>query len=191
MPLGIVKVISSAYDKTKRLVVKALFMGTITDGKGDIREPLEVSSFGIDSNPTPDKRGLYTTTTTIGKYYIIGYLNTNRKSAVGETRIFSTDSVGAFKYNIWLKSDGKALMGTSDDPEAYANFAVKFNELKTEFNELKSKYNALVSTFNAHVHVVSGIFPGVGVATVAVPASPGSSSTANIDNAKNADIKYN
>lgn len=189
--IGIVKVISTSFDKFNRLLVKSLFMGAIQNGKGDVRQPLEAGPFGIDSNPTQDKRALFTTTSTIGKYYIFGYLNTNRKAQVGETRIFSTTSDGQFKFNIWLKADGKALIGDSDNTADYTNFAVKFNELKTEFNKLKSDFNQHIQDYNTHSHPVPGVTVGSGSTTSSTTSVSSSPNTSNIDNAKNDKIQYN
>jgi hypothetical protein len=47
-------------------------------GKSDVRECIEVSPYGIDSNPIKDMIALYGPTGENGKDVIIGYLNKNR-----------------------------------------------------------------------------------------------------------------
>lgn len=195
---GIATVISTSFDKLKRLSVKILYRGRITNGVGDVRTPNEVSSYGIDSNPVEGKKALYMKTGVDGKYYIVGYLNTNRLAQPGENRSFSTDANGQFKFNIWLTADGKALVGDSDNPDDYTNFAVFFNEFKEEFNKLKDDYNDLVSKVNAnasllgtHTHpYVNGSTPAV-TSPSGVAGQTGSVNTSNIDNAKNPNVKYN
>lgn len=181
--IGVSKVISTSLDAAKRLVVKILFQGKLTNGQGDVRTPIEASSFGVDSNPTEGKIAIYAQSPQKGKYYIIGYLNTNRKALVGETRLFSTNESGELQAYVWLRNNGQFLELNGDD-----NFAVKFNELKTEFNKLKTSYNNLVTVFNAHTHpYVNGVSPAV----TSPSATPGTSNTSNIDLAKNDKIKTN
>lgn len=180
--IGTVKVISTSFDKFKRLVVKVLFRGKIINGIGDIRTPIEASSFGIDSNPTAKKVAIYAESGVIGKYYIIGYLNTNRLADVGETRIFATDKDGVLKGYTWLKNNGTLeLMGNT-------NWAVKFNELKTAFDELQSKFNTHVSTYNTHTHPYINVLVPANTSASAAVSTP---SIADIDNAKNTKIKTN
>lgn len=181
--IGVIKVLKTSLDNFGRRIVQALFMGGITNGKGDVRTPLQVAPFGIDSNPTKDKRGLYVTTQTIGKYYTFGYLNTDQMAEPGETRIFSTSTSGQLQAYVWLKSAGNILELNGDD-----NWAVKFNELKTEFNSLKQTVNTNASVFNAHTHILA---LSAGTGTAAPSVTQEQSSTANIDNAKNTKIKTN
>lgn len=184
---GIIKVISTSLDSLGRRVIKSLFLGGVTNGKGDIRTPLQVTPHGIDSNPTGDKRGIYTTTSTIGKYYVYGYLNTDQKAQVGETRIYSTDATGAFKYNVWLRADGTLLTGTSDDPSAYTKHLTRFEELETGFNQLKSDVNTFIAVFNTHTHPYA---PGPGAPVPSGPTpTPGTNTTASISGAKIDEMK--
>lgn len=180
---GIVEVISTSFDKAKRLVVKVLYQGKLIDGKGDLRQPLEVSPYGVDSNPIKGKRALFITTGVAGKYYVPGYLNTARLAQPGEFRSFSTDANGQLQAYMWLKNSGNIMELNGND-----NWAVKFNELKTEFNKLKTDYNNLVTTFNSHVHVLT---LSAGTGTAAPSVSQGAANTSNIDNVKNAKIKTN
>lgn len=179
------KIISSAITNGK-ILIKLLVLG-----KYDIREAKQISPFGIDSNPTNDKRGLFISTSTIGKYYSVGIINTNCKSQPGETRLFSTNSQGIFKYNIWLRADGTMLQGDSDNPAVYTNFAVKYNESKSEQDKLKATVDSLVTKWNAFVLAyVPGSPSNIGTP----PTLAGSNITPNTSNfalIKNDKIKTN
>ena len=66
-----------------------------------------------------------------------------------------------------------------------ARFAAAFDELKTGFDELKTDFNNLITIFNAHVH------PGVtaGGASTTATVTPGTSSTASVDDSKVETVK--
>jgi hypothetical protein len=175
-------VTQTTIDKLKRRIVKAW------NGGNDTRTAVEASPYGVDSNPIKDMVALYVKSEVNGKESIVGYYNKQQLAEVGEARVYSTDSQGVFKFNIWLRADGKMLIGDSNNPSSYTNNAVQFNELKIEFNELKTKFNALVTAYNSHVH------PYLNATTPAFTSpttSQGMTSTANIDNAKNTKIKTN
>lgn len=177
------KVISTKFDKFKRLVVKILRRGAIIDGKGDLLEPIEAGPFGMDSNPVEGKIALFIKSETYGKFYVVGYLNTERKAAVGENRLFSTDENGTLAAFVWIKNDGTIQLNGAEKHLA------RFEELKTGFDSLRTDFNALVTKFNAHVHPVPGVTPGVGATTSSVTATPGNPSTASIDSSKANNIK--
>lgn len=182
------KVISTNYTEGARnRVVKVLGRGAIINGRGDTKEAKESGPFGMDSNPTNGKVALFQKSEVYGKYYIVGYLNTQQKSEVGETRLFCTDADGQFKFNLWLRADGAVLIGDSDTPSEYTNFATKFNELQAGFEAFKADYNTFItSVFNAHVH--TGVTTGAG--SSAVTPTQGTPTTASIDDAKNETVKF-
>ena len=106
-----------------------------------------------------------------GKTVIVGYLNKNQLAGIGETRIYSTDSDGALKTYVWLKSDGTIEVGGNTD------FMVRYSKLEEAFNELKGKFNSFA---NAYV-------PG-GPSAQGLPATV-QPSNADITQAKIAEIK--
>lgn len=165
--IGVSKVISTAWDSVSRLTVKVLFRGKLIDGKGDVRTPIEASPFGIDSNPTEGKIAIYAASPVKGKYYVIGYLNTNRLSETGEVRLFSTDDDGDLETYLWLKKTGIIEIAGSQ------NHMTRYEALETAFNQLKQDFNTLVSVYNAHTHIItspgnpSGPAVAQGVASVA------------------------
>lgn len=171
MKINLVKIISTEVDDAMRRIVKVLRMGL-----KDIRTPFEASPFGVDSNCPKNFIAVYAETEEKGKNVIIGYLNKNAKADVGELRLFSTDKDGKEKFYVQLKNNGFLGLGGT------GNFAVKFNELKTEFNSLKGTVSSHITTYNTHTHPVAGT---VANATLNVSVGP----TANIDNAKNDKIK--
>jgi len=172
--MNIVKVISTKLDDQSRRLIKYLRMG-----KSDVRESLQASPYGTDSNPIADMVAVYAPTLQNGKPVIIGYVNKNQIADVGEHRIFSTDADGLVKMFIHLKNDGTAEFGGD------AKNMVRFQELETGFNQLKSDFNSFITTFNIHLH--AGVTPGIG--TTASPITPGTPSAADISGAKIDEIK--
>lgn len=67
-----------------------------------------------------------------------------------------------------------------------ANFAARFNELKSGFDQLLGDHNALVSKYNTHVHPGVVVGPGSSLVTPSIE----SPSTASIDAAKIDEIKF-
>jgi hypothetical protein len=108
--MQITKVISTRFDDIKRRLIKITRFGTV-----DTQEPLEVSPFGIDSNPVKDMVAVYGQTTGNGDAVIIGYILKDKIAEVGETRLFSTDANGALKIYVHLKNDGKIHFGGEAD----------------------------------------------------------------------------
>jgi hypothetical protein len=168
------KVISTTVDKLNRRVVKIL-----KQGKSDVQTAFDISSFGIDGNPTKDLIAVYADTNENGKPVIIGYINKNKKAGIGELRFFSTDENGEEKFYVWLKNNGVIEIGGN------TNYAVKFNELKVEFNKLKASHNDLLTEYKTHTH--TGVTVGSGVTGTTV--STQSPNDSDIENAKQDKIK--
>lgn len=171
--MNLVKVISTNTNDLKQRLIKVLRMG-----RSDVQTPIQSTPYGFDSNPVKDMIAVYSKTETDGSTVIIGYLNKNSIAAIGEVRLFSTDENGVEKFYTWLKNDGTIEIGGNQ------NFAVKFNELKTEFNKLKQSHNDLLTEYKTHVHT-GGTLSGSTGATVSTQLP----NTSNIDNAKNDKIK--
>jgi len=173
--MNLVKIISTSLDSFGKLIVKFSRFGN-----KDIQTSIEVSQYGVDSNPIKGMVAIYTPTTSNGDTFILGYLNKNRLADVGEFRTFATDADGVEKFYIWQKSDGTCEIGGD------TNFAVKFNELKTEFNKLKTDHNNFLAEYKTHTHVLT-LTSGTG--TAAPTISTQIANTSNIDNSKNDKIK--
>lgn len=165
--VGITKVISTFIENTFRRI-KFYFFGNI-----DVRSAFQATPFGIDSSPIKGMSAIYSDTATSGKTVIIGYINKNQLAADGETRLFSLDSTGALKAYLWIKANGTIEIGGS------TKNMVRFQELESGFNALKTSLNNFITVFNAHVHSAHGT----------PTATPGTSSTASIEDAKIDEIK--
>ena len=64
------------------------------------KEPYECAPFGFDSNPVKDMTAVYADTSENGEPVIIGYINENQLSDIGELRLYNSN-----KSYIWLKND--------------------------------------------------------------------------------------
>lgn len=173
--MNLVKVISTSLNSKAQRLIKFLRFG-----RADIQTALQYSPYGFDSNPIKDMVAIYSPTSDNGETVIIGYLNKNQKAAVGELRIFATNDSGTEQFYVWLKKTGIIEIGGD------TNFAVKFNELKTEFNKLKTDHNNFLTEYKQHVHILT-LTAGTGSAAPTVSSQVANSS--NIDNVKNDKIK--
>lgn len=182
--IKLLRVASSKFDKLKRLVV------TVWNGGSDVLTAEEYGPYGVDSRPIKDIIAAYTRSAKDGDDLIIGVLNKDRKAEVGEIRLFSTNSSGVLKFNVWLRNDGFMLAGASGEPADYTNFAVLFNEMKTEFNSLKSDHNTLAQKWNAFCNSYTPGSPSTTGLPPTLTTSTVSLNTSNIDNAKHPKIKY-
>jgi hypothetical protein len=175
--VNIIKIISSAFDSGRRLVKFNRL------GRSDVKEKIEVSPYGLDSNPVKDTVGIYTPTSVSGKGVVFGYVNPEQKADVGEFRTYATDSDGVEVFYTWLKNNGTAEIGGDSD------FMVRYSELETAFNELRDDFNALVNVYNAHIHTTTATV-GLGpVGVISTSPSQGQQSTADISGAKIDEIK--
>lgn len=142
-------------------------------GKGETSQNYGLS--GIISNPPNDDKTLVLT---IGNLDIsLGSINyqVDLPANRGETKVYSTDESGVEKASLLLNSDEEHVINNGTD------YAVAFEDLKTEFNELNDKYNKLITTLNAWTPVPND--GGAALKTALTSASP-LDSTANIDNSK-------
>jgi hypothetical protein len=170
----LVKVLSTEIDQRARRIIKYLGFG-----RHDVRTSKQIGPYGTDAHPIPGMRALYVKSAQNGEVLIVGYINRNALAAVGEHRIYSTDTDGVVKTYIHLKNDGVMLLGGD------ADYAVRFNALKSEFDKLVEDHNSLVSKFNSHVH------PGVqaGGGSTGATLTTENPSTADISGAKIETIK--
>lgn len=169
----LVRAISTAFDAIKRRIIKVRVLG-----KDDIQTCFESSPFGVDSNPFKDLQAVYAKTGDKGKTVIIGYIHKNQLAAVGETRLFSSDSAGGLKFWVWLKNDGTLELGGN------TKHVANFEGLQTAFNELKTDFNNHIGNYNTHIH--PGVTVGGGVTGITTPGTP---SSADITGAKINEIK--
>jgi len=93
----------------------------------------------------------------------------------GEKRFYSYDSSGNVLANIYLNKDSEIVLNDGTD------YAVKFNELKTQFDILKTDFNNHITAFTAHFHNIIEPTPGK---PVTPPLTPGIPTAADISSAK-------
>lgn len=156
--INIVKVISTKIKNGAR------FIKILRYGKTDVQEINQGQPFGFDSNPTKDLTAIYAQTEEKGANVIIGYINKNQISEVGETRLFSEDANGNVVFYLHLKNDGTAeFNGAADN-------LVRFSELESGFNQLRDDFNNLVTIFNAHIHPTPA-GPSSPTATLGTPSA--------------------
>lgn len=184
MNARLLKITLTSVNKFGQRVLKAVGLSSTYTAE-------QYGPYGTDANPINKTAVIYMPTDFNGDECFIGCLNKNQKAEVGEHRIFCTDKDGAFKFNIWLRSDGTYLMGTSDDPADYTNFATKYNESKTELDALKSTVNDLVGKWNTF----AGAYVPGGPALVGTPPTLAGQNVpvnnSNFANIKNENIKTN
>ncbi len=169
--MKLLKITQSKVDDLKRRVL------TMWNGNKNTVTAVQYGGYGVDSNPVKNSIGAYETSEMDGKEACLGIMNTNAKAELGEHRLFCTDAQGVFKFNVWLRADGTALIGDSEVPAAYINWFVKYTELDTALQAMVVKVN----TENAKIAAAIGaIIPGL-YTPVAV--------TVNIANAKNTKVK--
>lgn len=180
-------------NQTFRAVAGNLVVKLLRFGRFDAQESQQISPHGIDSNPFAGETAVQGQTTILGQTVVLGYIQGNQEAGTGENFLFSTDENGARVFTIKLRNDGTAEVGGD------ADFAVRFNELKTAFDQLKSDYDDLVDQFNTHVasfnthtHTVNAA-PSTSPIPTLVPVAPstasGTPSTADIDPARVDNVK--
>jgi len=124
--MQITSIITTAYDSSKRLLVKVRRFG-----KSDIQTPYQSNPFGLDSNPIAGMKAIYSATSEAGKNVIVGYLNVDQLSQTGEARLYATDSNGVLKTYVWLKNNGDILLGGDSDN------LVKYTPLNNGLQDLR------------------------------------------------------
>ena len=172
-----IKVISSRISNAFTLIKFARY------GKSDIQESKSVSPYGIDSNPITEMVGLYIKTDVQGENILVGYINKNAITKVGELRLFSTDANGVLKTYLHFKNDGFIEFNGDEDN------LVRFSELKTAYDELKGKLNDHISNWNSWCNTYvpgSPVFTGLPATAISLVSTP---SSGNIDPSKINKIK--
>jgi hypothetical protein len=140
--MNLVKVISTRIEEGMRLIKFLRY------GLSDVQECNNASSFGDDSNAPKDWVAVYSSTGEMGSPVIVGYLNKDQISGVGEKRIFSVKSNGSQSQYIWLKNDETIEIGGDEDNLVrYSKLETAFNELKSDHNDLALKWSTFASTY--------------------------------------------
>ena len=129
------------------------------------KEPYECAPFGFDSNPVKDMTAVYADTSENGEPVIIGYINENQLSDIGELRLYNSN-----KGYVWLKKDDTIeLNGNS-------RTIVAFIDLKTELENTINKLNVELTKIQTSITALGGAYAQVNVEV-------------NIDNSEVKDVK--
>lgn len=161
--LNLVKIISTAWDASNRLLPKFFRLG-----KSDVQTAKQVTPFGIDSNPLPEMRALYAQTGENGQTCIIGYIQEDMIAEPGEVRLFAIGGEGNVVNSIHISNAGNIFIGV--EKPAQDNTFVRYNELNIAITQLTTEFNAFVTAYNAHTHIVTA--PTLPTLTAVPPAVP-------------------
>ena len=116
------------------------------------KEPYECAPFGFDSNPVKDMTAVYADTSENGEPIIIGYVNENQLSDIGELRLYNSN-----KGYVWLRKDDTIeLNGDS-------RTIVAFIDLKTELENTINKLNVELTKIQTSIVALGGTYPKVDV----------------------------
>jgi len=182
MMLKLLKITQSTVDALTRRVV------TLWNGNSTTVTAVQYGPYGEDSNPVKNSMGIYSPTELDGKEVCLGIMNKNAKAELGERRLYCTDANGDFKFNIWLRADGTVLIGDSEIPANYTNFAVKYNELKIEYDKTKAYITALKTATQAIATALDPFIPGTSAAFIAAMTGQ---VLGDIASSKNEKVKFN
>lgn len=139
--MKLLSVLSTSFDASKRLVVKAW------NGRSDTRTAKQYAPSGIDSNPISGMVAMYSRTELDGAEAIIGYLNINGMAKAGEIRFFSMDGNGAQQGYMWIKADGTLeLNGNSDNAVRYSPLS---SALSSEANAINIELGKIAAVLNS------------------------------------------
>lgn len=123
--------------------------------------------FGFDANPSKNYIAIIADTESNGNPVILGYLNPEALASlgIGDSMQYSTDSEGAIKATITLRSDGTAeILGNDDN-------AVRYSMLETAFNELQNKWNTFAAAYVPGGPAIQGTPPTAVQSTGDITAS--------------------
>lgn len=182
--LKLLKITQSTIDDLTRRV---LTMWNGSKNQSNTVTAVQYGPYGEDSNPVKDSVGIYSHTELDGKEVCLGIMNKNAKAALGERRMYCTDENGNFMFNVWMRADGTVLIGSSEAPSDYTNFAVKYNELKLEYDKTKTYLTTLKTATQAVATAVDGVVPGTSAAFIAAMVGQ---VVGDISSSKNAKVKF-
>jgi hypothetical protein len=115
-------------------------------GSSDVISGYESAPSGYDGAPIANVTAVFSETKVNGRNVIVGYIDKNKVAQAGESRLFSQDQDGNLLFNVYLGNDGNLYLGTSPTLSDYADFLVKFNELKTAWENFRD------NEYNLHTH---------------------------------------
>ena len=107
----------------------------------------ECGPFGLDSSPLENYTAIYAETANAGESLIIGYIQKTQLANPGESRLFSLDSNGVLKAEIFCKADGTIILnGGLFNSVRYENLNSELQKLKTDINTELLKVQTAITT---------------------------------------------
>jgi hypothetical protein len=129
------------------------FIKVLRFGKSDVQTSDQATPFGIDSKPISNVLAVHSTTSSTNESIIVGYImKVQGKTTAGETYIYSMDSSGTIKSNIYLRDDGKiAINGDTDNAVRYSSLNTGISnmaiDINTELAKIVACFSALGQTY--------------------------------------------
>lgn len=131
--------IKSVSIEAKQRILKVLQYGPKTAN--------ECGPFGLDSSPLENYTAIYAETANVGESLIIGYIQKRQLAEQGESRLFSLDSNGLLKAEIFCKANGTILLnGGGFSSVRYENLNNELQQLKNGINTELSKVQTAITT---------------------------------------------
>ena len=112
----------------------------------------ECGPFGLDSSPLENYTAIYSETANVGESLIIGYIQKNQIAQQGETRLFSLDSNGLLKAEIFCKADGTIILNGG------VNSSIRYEPLNTELQKLKNDINTELLKVQTAITTLGGTY---------------------------------
>ena len=112
----------------------------------------ECGPFGLDSSPLENYTAIYAETANAGESLIIGYIQKTQLAKQGEARLFSLDSNGLLKAEIFCKADGTIILNGG------VNSSIRYEPLNTELQKLKNDINTELLKLQTAVTTLGGTY---------------------------------
>lgn len=119
----------------------------------------ECMPFGEDSNPLKEMTAVLVNTKDKGTPIIIGYINRNQISQIGEKRIYSLKTDGSLSSYIWLKNNETIELGGNADN------LVRFNSLKSGIDTKDDLINQELAKISLAISSVGGAYTPASIST--------------------------
>lgn len=116
------------------------------------KTPFLFEGFGEDSHPLKGMTALMMDTQADGECAVVGFLDVEKITALGEKRIFSLDLDGNVSSYIWLKNNGKIEFNGNE------NSLVKYNELKEKCDALEKFINTELPKIQSAIATAGGTY---------------------------------
>lgn len=117
-----------------------------------LKTPFIFEGFGEDSHPLKNMTALIADTDADGEQVVIGYLDIEKITEIGEKRIFSLTPDGELSAYVWLKNNGDIVFNGE------GNTLVRYNELKKKCDELQQFINTELVKIQSAITGLKGYY---------------------------------